>query len=389
MNKSFVKIFLFLIIIFSWATSYSSNIFDLPDSLDVEYAKAILNNVTENGNVSNLIDNTIPTLLPFGLSKEVAGYKQTIVLDSITFTPEGGFLTAYTAIKHPKSDDTVLAFKATNAQFDNGGFTGDARLQLIADADIKIADSTSLIFKKNGTYVEWGCNGFEQLGLNCEVIFDRNFIVPENPDGTIDSTGAQVTTQFQTAVQSWDELVIDISISPFQFRKLKGFGFYVTNAVFDFSELMNSPNIIFPTGYMTPSMPEPNSPFWQGFFLKQMQIKLPPEFKNNNSNERIYFEASNILIDELGFTGNLAGYNLLDLENGTAGGWAFSLDTISVSIFTNQFQNVNLGGDIQLPVMEDGTSLHYSGFIDNSGDYFLNVNLEDETPMRTLKFSHQ
>ncbi len=271
---------------------------------DVEIAHSLHKNVTENGNLSDMIDNAIPTLLPFGVCKEIGGEKQTIVLDSVSFSPEGGFLTAFAVLGVPKTGDT-LAFKVSNAQFTTGGFTGDAKLVLLEDVDIDIADSTTLSIKADQelTYVEWDCNGFQELGIDCEVTFSREFLVPENADGSTDTTGQQVTTEFVTQIQSWDELLIDINLPPFQFTKLKGFGFFVSDAVFDFSELENSSNMVFPPGYTSPSMPEPNSPMWEGFYMRQMQIKLPPEFKNKNSTERITFSADKILVDEQGVTG--------------------------------------------------------------------------------------
>lgn len=345
---------------------------------EVQYAKKLLSELDKNGNVSDIIDNTLPTLLPFGVKKDIAGKKYTIALDSITFTPNGAYLTAYTAVTNPDDEtDTLMAFKAADVEFTPGGFTGDAGLELLADATIDVGEETSLTFKKQTTYVEWDCNGFKELGIDCDVTFSRNFIVPENPDGSIDTSNAKVTTSFFSQIQSWDELLIDVNLPPFQFTKLKGFGFYVSHAVFDFSETSNSPYMNLPNGYMTPSMPEPNSPMWEGFYLDQMQIKLPPEFKSKNSSERITFSADEVLIDELGITGELSAYHLLQLGNGSAGGWAFSLDTISVSLYTNQLENVAMAGDIQLPVMEEENALHYSGFIDSNGDYFLHVDLQD------------
>ncbi len=371
----FLAIAITLTFQFSFCSVYAQT--NTPEE-DVNIAKYLQKTVAENGNVSDLIDNAVPTILPFGVSKTVGGEKQTVVLDSVSFSPEGGFLTAFAVVQIPKTGDT-LAFKVSNAQFAPGGFTGDAKLVLLKDIDIEIADSTRLSIKADRqlTYVEWDCNGFQELGIDCEVEFSKDFLVPENPDGSINTTGKGVTTEFTTQIQSWDELLVDVSLPPFQFTKLKGFGFHVSHAVFDFSESANSLYTAFPPGYMSPSMPEPNSPMWEGFFLEQMEIKLPPEFKNKNSTERITISANNILIDELGVTGNLSAYNILTLDKGSAGGWAFSLDTLAVNLYTNQLEDVTLAGDIVIPISNEDNKLHYSGFVDNSGDYFLHVNLKD------------
>lgn len=382
---------LLIVFLSSIQTIQAYKIYRTNDTItEVEIAHSLHKNVTENGNLSDMINNAIPTLLPFGICKEIGGEKQTVVLDSVSFTAEGGFLTAYAVVELPKTGDT-LAFKVFDAQFHSGGFMGEAKLILLEDIDIEIADSTTLSIKTDQqlTYVDWDCNGFQELGIDCEVTFSREFVVPENPDGSIDTTGQQVTTEFITQIQSWNELLIDISFPPFQFTKLNGFGFYVSHAVFDFSELENSPYTVFPPGYTTPSMPEPNSPMWEGFFLEQMQIKLPPEFKNKNSTERITISADNMLIDEQGVTGYLSAFHILTIDNGDAGGWAFSLDTLSVSLYTNQLEDVTLAGDIIVPISEEDNALHYSGFIDNSGDYFLNVNLLDtmDVPLWAAKLS--
>lgn len=380
MGKQLTRNLLVFALIFTVQFTYIS-VFSQTNSPeeDVSIAKQLQRNVTENGNLSDMIDNALSTLLPFGVSKEIGGKKQTVVLDSVSFSPEGGFLTAYAVVEVPKTGDT-LAFKVSNAQFSTGGFTGDAKLVLLQDIDVEIADSTTLSIKadQQKTYVEWDCNGFQELGIDCDVTFSREFLVPENADGTVDSIAShQVTTSFETQIQDWDELLIDINLPPFQFTKLKGFGFFVSHAVFDFSETENSPNMIFPPAYVSPSMPEANSPMWEGFFMKQMQIKLPPEFKNKNSTERITISADKILVDEQGVTGSFAAYNILTLDDGDAGGWAFSLDTLDVDLYTNQLEDITLAGDIVIPISEEDNALHYTGFIDNSGDYFLNVNLLD------------
>lgn len=374
--------FSFFVIVFSFQffSVKSNNVFDNPDSTQkLIYVKSILRNVIDNSNVSNFIDNTIPTVLPFGISKGIVPDEENvvIVLDNIVFTPQGGYLDAYTLVKEPNSQDTTLAFEATNIKFNNGGFIGDAKLTLICDVTKKLIDSASITIQKGGTFVEWQCNGFKQLGIQGKISFNRNFIVPENSDGSQDSTGKVVYASFNTIIKSWNDLILEVSLLPFQFTKLKGFGFTLNSAVLDLSNTKNSQSIIFPPNYRTPSMPSINSTFWQGLFLKQITVKCPPEFKKNNSNERITFGASNMLIDELGFTAELFANNLISIENGNAGGWAFSLDTINIKIEKNTFINTKIAGNIQLPITDQQSAFHYSGFIDNTGNYFLNVNIKN------------
>jgi hypothetical protein len=50
----------------------------------------------------------LPTLLPFGVKKDIAGKKYTIALDSITFTPNGAYLTAYTAVTNPDDENGYI-----------------------------------------------------------------------------------------------------------------------------------------------------------------------------------------------------------------------------------------------------------------------------------------
>jgi len=362
--------FLLFVLLFTSINLFSQS---TSDSLGLGYAKGLLKNVSENGNVADMIDKAVPTVLPFGISKEVSGQNITIVLDSISFTPEGGMVTAYTAIKDMKGKDTTLAFKVTRAKFDKNGFKDGARLELISDVPVELFSSTTLTFKKHDTYIDWDCKGFKSLGISCDVSFDTSFIVCENPDGTIN--GKRVSTSFETKIKGWDDLIVEVNMPAFQFRKLKGFGFYVSEAVLDLSQTTNSFGTVFPPGYQTPSMPEPYSPLWEGFSLKSFTVKLPPEFKQNNSNERITFSANNILIDEQGFTGELLAYNLLDISEGTASGWAFSLDTLDLKIITNRFEKARLSGQLQLPITDSAGTLGYHGFIDNSGNYFLSVDM--------------
>ncbi|WP_198175120.1 hypothetical protein [Spirosoma telluris] len=62
------------------------------------------------------------------------------------------------------------------------------------------------------------------------------------------------------------------------------------------------------------------------------------------------FGTKDLFIDGTGMTFSLFAYNMIALENGAAGGWPLSLDTLNLSIKRNEFQRLSLAGRIKLPI---------------------------------------
>ena len=61
---------------------------------------------------------------------------------------------------------------------------------------------------------------------------------------------------------------------------------------------------------------------------------------------------SDCIFDKTGFTGELYAQNVLTLEKGTLGGWAFSMDTIAVRVQSNALLGAKFSGLVNVPLFK-------------------------------------
>jgi len=358
----------------------------IPDSIQ-DMMNEILNlamKVEQEGRFIDRLTSLFEVTYPIGISKDIGGQKYTIVLDSDEITPEGAFISAYMSFPIPQTG-RQLAFMANRIPLTaEGGLNGVVELALLSNEPIPIGDNSKIIiYGMNsdgpGTKVHFDCAGFVDMVIDAGIEFNPNVFVTENPQ-----TGAQLTTpltaHFTTTIQSWSDMIVEVSLPPFQLKKLKGFGFEVQQAAFDFSDLNNPTGIVFPQNYtgleVFSGMPE----LWQGFYFRQLVLRLPPEL---NEGERIAVMAQNLIIDDMGLSGTFAAENLLTLEDGSLGGWAFSLDRFELNLVTNSITNAGLNGKIVLPVQKEGESINYEALIDQDGNFLFSASMPEdiEVPM--------
>jgi hypothetical protein len=168
----------------------------------------------------------------------------------------------------------------------------------------------------------------------------------------------------------------------FQIARMPGMGFSVRDAVFDFSDLRNAPNVKFPENYNSDFADPQLANLWRGVYLREISVQLPPQFKSKASTNRTGFFGYDLLIDSQGFTGTVVGKNLLPLNNGDMNGWAFSVDSLGVELQKSELIQAAFNGKIVVSVSEEQTPLNYGALIDTRGEYMFNV-----SPAKNLAFT--
>lgn len=339
---------------------------------DVKHAHELFDYVIRENRLTDFLTSGDLQSLPVGVRKTIGGKAYVIVIDSMVLTPTAAYLVAFMSLPVPQSGQR-LAFKGSNIRFTKtGGLTGNVRLTLLEDLSIPISNHAqlNLLSDNGGTFIDWDCNGFKTLGLNAQVEFSRDYLVPDQKDGSIGE--GRVTGHFKTVVNDWSDLIAEITLSPFQVTKLKGFGFHVERAVFDFSDLNNAPGLVFPADYLSSAQMQGIEELWQGFYLKKLQIYLPPQFSSRNGGRKT-IEGHDLFIDNLGFSGTLAAKKMLSLEEGTMSGWKFSLDSISVTVTTNEIRAAAFNGQLHVPVFKEGQLFSYAAVITADNDYLFTV----------------
>lgn len=292
-----------------------------------------------------------------------------IYLDSLVIKKDYSYGVLYMAIPY---EGQILYFLAKDIRFTKeGGFSGNARLELLKSVRIPFGKKTAAIhFLANGiqnTFVEFDCNGFKKLHIDAELVFDKETMKPENPDGTINLKDS-VTMDFSLDVNSLNDYIVVIDqVKKFRIGTLPGYSFLAEGFVFDHSDLQNSNETFFPSIYTNTVTSNVNggivmggsngkdvSTTWQGFSLKAATVTFPKEF-NKGGTERTTVDIKDVLIDKQGFTGQIGVGNILSYDKGEMKGFNMTVDTVYVAFVTNTFMGGGFGGKLDIPLSKKGT----------------------------------
>ncbi|HEY9007689.1 MAG TPA: hypothetical protein VIM75_16230 [Ohtaekwangia sp.] len=359
------------------------------DSVEYHRAKALeyQNDVARRQAFVTTLTNTTLMELPFGIKNGSDDLNYTIIVSRMRGTLKETFVEAYVVLELPQTGDKI-AFRGTDIRFShNGGFTGDGRLELIGSYHIKLNDKTLLtLLGKGNTYVEFGCDGFKSMSIEAQVEFSRDLFVPEEADGKIKPAPERVATKFQVTARNWNDLLIGVSFPSFQVASLPGVGFNVKDAFLDFSDLANPPGIMFPPNYTSAFTATGNEKLWQGFYLKNTEIRLPKSFKEKNSTRGITFGAQDLIIDDQGLTGEVFVENLLTA--GDMSGWSYTIDKLGLEFVTNQVKGFDLNGRLTVPVLKskEGTPTQFGYLAQRGidGNYLFAVKVQSELKLPLL-----
>ncbi len=373
--------------------------------------------------------------LPVGVKHTRENIEYAIGITEATFNKDYTELTVFARVRLPQTDSNgypiELFFGANNVKLSHqGGIIGDANLVLLGDLHLPFNGGKWMLTLKGGfdyktgnvenrTFVTINCDGVKELGIEGEVEFSRELLLPIESEGpkkgtvnlsktkinkTIETEkGTQVIQVpyrvkggFKVVASDWNDLLVGIELQPFVMAKKRNnkdykgnFQFFVNNAVLDFSDLRNDPEVAFPAYYHENGLLIPNERSWRGVYVNTVEVKMPTEFMTSNTlkrgeNQRVSFGAHHLIIDNYGVSGTFFADNIFTLDQGRTNNnkaWAYSLDHIQVSLAANNFIGASIEGRILLPVSKkekstksspDRIGLKYKGLISTDA-YVLNV----------------
>lgn len=287
------------------------------------------------------------------------GKAYAVYLDDIHFTPSGGTADAHIIIEVGATGEKI-AFMADDMEFlPTGPSVVPMKLTLSNDVGIRLNNASRLILKGTPeTYVSFDCKGFAGLGIDAEVEFCRNFIIPYDPNTDLVSQDEEelVKARFKTSIKSFDDFFLELSIDPFVVKDVEDVKWIASNITLDFSDT-ESPSGVAPKNYVHPHVDIDNlqfQPLWKGFYMEFLEARFPSKFADDG--DPVFVKASSIVIDDGGFSGSISASNLLPLERGNAGGWAFSIDDINVVIIRNQLKEASMLGKVNVPIFKSAAS---------------------------------
>lgn len=292
-------------------------------------------------------------LLPITVTKYIGGVQYTILLDDMTFNPASGArLSAYLIIEDPESGQN-LVFQATNVGFGVGG-AETSRLELASTVAIRLNNAAKLILDANRTFAEWDCQGFVGAGVGGKVEMCREFITPLH-EQTLEPLPDTVrfALNFETYVTEWLDAVVTVDAGAFAVTNNESVKWQLDSAVVDLSDHY-TPQFTPTEGYASPHYSEEGmSPLWRGFYMQNLSATLSSDFNSDAAPVTIGVE--DVLIDQSGFTGEVyvEGVNLLDIGEGSAGGWPFSINRFNIKVLHNSLAGAGFGGEIIVPVFKE------------------------------------
>ena len=313
--------------------------------------------------------------LPLAIKKKIGGVSYTIGIDELVFSPFGNALKVYAAVETQKGQKICF--------FGNVGFSGQGGIKE-GTLGIVLGENNALELIKlskvkldiTGGSIKFDCDGYNSFSLAGTVTFDRTLIVPDDP-ATGESAGGNVKSNFSLIdVKNFNDMLVEISMQPFQIPKMKGYGFEVSNAVIDVSDLRNSAMMGFPTEYT----PAETGALWQGVYVGRVAVRFPKHFKKRTSPLPIKIGVDNLLIDRFGVSGEIFGQNLLTIVEGDLSGWDFSLEEARVVLVRSQVKRGSLAGKMRVSVSSETTLLDYKAIIDPTNDYY-NFTVSNSRPM--------
>lgn len=327
--------------------------------------------------------------LPFGLTTLSSFATYIIALDSMEFTTQGASLKAFIALDVPTKTGRKKHLVFTGeTNFHPGGLVGESKLFLeeTVRAQIQYGTRVSFIGGQN-SYVSWDCHGFKSVRVEGEVEFCRDQIIPIDPvTGEADSVN-YVKGSFITTMPEWGDFVANVSISPFAMLAKPDWKWEVENMIMDFSDAMTPEDVVFPDEYehadVMGQVDTDNFPAWTGFFIKSATVTLPNSLTGVEEGDEVTIGGENIIFDNMGLSAWVYGTELLPLEKGRMGSWAFSIDSMGVAVQSNQFKNLAFVGEVDVPAFKK--EFEYEAFIDPGDEYFFKVAWNDTLKMEAFK----
>ncbi|OQP42736.1 hypothetical protein A4H97_11255 [Niastella yeongjuensis] len=323
--------------------------------------------------------------LPVGLRRTINNITYKVAISSAVFHETYAELTVFAKVTIPQRDEPLFFGISSLKLSYRGGIVGDAKLVLLGDCNIPIHGGNANLILKGGfnlqngqaqgdlTYLTIDCNGFKELGVTAQVEFPRSLLIPcDNSGSKITDPKAKVSGAFKTVITDWNDILLTVSLPKFQVNKLDGFVFTVTNAVFDFSDTRNSPDVKFPSGYEAQYLHYPNPFMWRGVYIQTIEIELPKMFRRGGSTGPVSFGGKDMIIDNNGVSGLFTGKDILRYNTGSASGWHFSVDDVSIGLEANHLVSASFSGNLGLPVA-DKDSLLYEAVITEDNKYWLTV----------------
>lgn len=299
--------------------------------------------------------------MPIALTKSKDANNYNIYLDNITISPAGGKLDAYFVYQDQNSDKKFV-MEAQSLNWGLGGMIGETKLNLKTNVEIRLSNAAMLRLLpvsnqgSGGCFVTWDCSGFQRMGVDAEIELCRDMVIPLDPVTLQELPNERYSIRISMEIASWSDFYFEIngseSIRPFTTPGNKEMKWLVHHIAVDMSDAKSPTNIQMFEGYHHPLYTQGNfAKEWRGFYMGELSVTMPNSFSSGG--QQVQISVEDIVIDDMGVSGSIAGNGVLTLDDGNLSGWPFSIDEIKITILHNKFLAGGMRGKIKIPVFED------------------------------------
>ncbi|MEM8584650.1 MAG: hypothetical protein AAGF87_10290 [Bacteroidota bacterium] len=375
---------------------------------------AAIDRFQEIGNNIEDFLSGIPVDFPMGISQNFGDVTIHLVLSGASLKPTHMEVDVALGVEFPGMPDRLL-LGATDVEFTRAGGIGDLELELLDVFGINITQGKSrLVFyprvgntpNGRGTYAQVSCEGLSALSIDASLVLSRDWVLPVREGepltddllpggsasfgqgGMTDALFQRVHWDFNIQAGSGDFFIETGSRDTFVLKSYHDIQIHAEQISLDFSETRNPSPMRIPENYLCPySMGDELLDLWQGVYIHRISIQLPESWQRADA-EPIRVFGDGIIVDERGLTGLFGIENLLPLNEGRAGDWAFSVDTFRMRFMQSQVEIVRLDGLVNVPLLaeiptadgqytDDGLQredcLSYIGYVEPDSYYALSA----------------
>ncbi len=350
-------------------------VFEVPEvktaPLNKDKAQQLDNYFIQNKNklLSRINQSSLNYDLPIGMDQGAG--EHIVAITGLYITPKNAAIDAAVSFDLPGEHPDIIALSGSGICISKDGLCGEGKLFLSEDVDL-LSSGLKLLKYNNGsgTFISIDKNGFQEMHL------DAVYTLPQSLVHNAATPSKPATATLRTTLIDWSEWMADVQLTPFSIKGIQDFSFFPSKAIYDHSDLENPKGL--PKNYTDAS----SNLYWRGVFIPELSVELP-EFMGISK-----VKSKDVILDSKGVTANIMVDNVLSINNGNLGGWAYSIKQLFATFKYNSLTKSGFGGDIKLPVSE--TPLQYTAFLDvNSGNYTFQVTQIDnlEVPMWLAKFN--
>ncbi|WP_338351271.1 hypothetical protein, partial [Nonlabens tegetincola] len=278
------------------------------------------------------------------------------------------------------------------------------RLELLEDIEIgNVNGKITFEFKaptddNPGCYIEWGSLGVTNYGIELDVHFTREWLIPVVDDDGVNRSSANLVA----SGANWDGMVLtgqleesviastvpDATSGAPSDTGAHDFIILVDDISYDWSDTMNAPAMAFPPIYTGET-----TNLFHGFHMEELTVKFSPNKMNTPTGDPIEVSINDMIIDDTGITLEAEVENLVAFGGAEVADMVASIDRVYLEILSSNFVEAGVEGRIAIPVNEGNgldNSLAYTALFNNPLDPALNNNfqlvLEPDQPIQNDLF---